>query len=525
MSILGLDLGTTGCRVLALDERGRLLARVAREYGVDSPREGWVEQDAETVWSAALLALEEAVTAVAGDRPVAIGLSVQGEAVVPIDAAGTPLRPVILGMDTRTEAENGWLDEHLGGERIRRLTGMPVHTINTLPKLLWLRANEPATWDAADRFVLYEDFLALRLTGEAAISHCLASRTQLYDLAAGEWATELLEVAGIDRSRLAQLAEGAVGRLRPELTERLGLSVAPLVVLGGHDQACAALGSGVVEAGQAMVSTGTAEVIEVALDGPEACGALGGTGISVYRHVVPGLFLAMTLNHSGGLLLRWFRDAFCEPQCWSAGERGEDAYDLILAEAKAGPSGLLVLPHLTGSGTPWLDTSSRAAICGLSLSTDRGTVAKGIIEGLTHELRINLDVLRAAGIPVKELRAVGGGARSPVWLQLKADLLRLPIRVPAVSDAAALGAALLAGVAAGQYRDPAEAVEAAVRVDVTHAPDAWAAAAYEPLHALYRRLYPAVREIQRELGALTASVDRAPVAPTGGARGGGAART
>lgn len=516
MSILGLDVGTTGCRVLAFDERGHVLARVARDYGVDSPRAGWAEQDAETVWSAALSALDELVVALPGDPPVAIGLSVQGEAVVPVDAAGRPLRPVILGMDTRTGVENGWIEERLGGERIRRMTGMPVHTINTLPKLLWLRTNEPATWGAAHRFLLYEDLLALRLTGVEAISHCLASRTQLYDLQAGRWAPELLEAAGIDASRLSPLAEGAIGRLRPELTERLGLSVAPLVVLGGHDQACAALGSGAVAAGQAMVSTGTAEVIEVALDGPDACAALGGTGISVYRHVVPGLFLAMTLNHSGGLLLRWFRDTFCEPQCTSAGERGEDAYDLILAEAKAGPSGLLVLPHLTGSGTPWLDTSSRAAICGLSLSTDRGAVAKGIVEGLTHELRINLDILRAAGIPVTELRAVGGGARSPLWLQLKADLLGLPIRMPAVSDAAALGAALLAGVAAGLYRDPAEAVEAAVRVEATHTPDTGAAAAYEPFHALYRRLYPAVREIQRELGDLTASAAKSqPLSPGG----------
>jgi len=510
MSLIGLDIGTTGCKAIVFSAEGQILGQGAREYPIVTPHPNWAEQDAETVWHAAWDALSEAVAAARADPPVALALSVQGEAVIPVDGAGRPLRPAILGMDTRTSAENEWLAQHFGVEALFSRTGMPIHTINTLPKLLWLQRHEPEVWSTADQFLLYEDFFLRRLGGQASISHCLASRTQMYDLSTGDWADDILGECGIDRARLALLAPnegGGVGTLRPDLARALGLRHEVLLVSGGHDQACAALGSGVVEAGLAMVSTGTAEVVEVAMTTPALNEKLRRGNISVYRHVVPGLYLAMTLNHSGGLLLRWFRDTLCRWELEQAKITCQDPYDLILAGAPEGPTGLMVLPHFAGSGTPLLDTTSKGAILGLTFATTHASLAKAVLEGLTFELRVNLDLLREAGVTVDELHAVGGGARSPLWLQLKADICQVPLRVPQVTEAACLGAALLASVAAGLPRaqsrglhpDLVTAVGQAVRLKKRVEPQAGSVCAYDERYRLYQQIHPALIALQRQL--------------------------
>jgi xylulokinase len=499
---MGLDIGTTGCKAIVFDETGRILAQAAREYPILTPAPNWAEQDAEQVWSLAWDALQEAKARNPGQAPQALALSCQGEAVIPVDDSGRALRHAILGMDTRTGAENRWLAERFGAASLFRRTGMPVHTINTLPKLLWLQRHEPQVWSEAHQFLLYEDFFLRRLGGRATISHCLASRTQMYDLAAGDWAGDILEGCGIDWRRLASLAPvagGPVGVLRPDLASELGLRQEVLLAAGGHDQACAALGSGVIREGRAMVSTGTAEVVEVAMQTPALRDSLQEGGVSVYRHVVPGLYLAMTLNHSGGLLLRWFRDTCCQGEREQARHMGKDAYDLMLADAPPGPTGLMVLPHFAGSGTPTLDTTSKGAILGLTFAANRATLAKAILEGLTFELRINLDLLRHAGITIDELHAVGGGARSPLWLQLKADIGGVPLRVPQVTEAACLGAALLAGVACGVYPGLPAAVDAAVRFHHDVRPESSSRAAYDTRFAVYQDLYPTLAGLHRRL--------------------------
>lgn len=498
MSLIGLDIGTTGCKAIVFDEAGGVLSQASREYSMLTPQANWAEQDAERVWTLAWDALKEAVSTNSGAPPRALALSVQGEAVIPVDAEGRALRHAILGMDTRTGDENRWLVERFGAEALFARTGMPVHTINTLPKLLWLQRHERRIWGQARQFLLYEDFFLRRLGGKATISHCLASRTQMYDLAAGSWATDILETCGIDPARLAALSvfgvEG-IGSLRKDLADELGLKGEVLLAGGGHDQACAALGSGVIRDGLAMVSTGTAEVVEVAMRTPVLSDKLREGGVSVYRHVVPGLYVAMTLNHSGGLLLRWFRDTFCQSELAEARRMGRDAYDLILAGGPEGPTDLMVLPHFAGSGTPTLDTSSRGAILGLSFATDRPTLGKAILEGLTFELRINLDLLRGAGVAIDQLLAVGGGARSPLWLQMKADICDVPLHVPRVTEAACLGAALLAGVACGVYRDLDAAVSNAVRLDLHITPDPRSRAAYAGRFQTYRQLYPTLKKL------------------------------
>jgi len=304
-------------------------------------------------------------------------------------------------------------------------------------------------------------------------------------------------------NRLAELpaeGNGVVGTLDKKVAEQIGLDGDVALVSGGHDQACAALGSGVTEPGLAMVSTGTAEVVEVAMSSPVLNESLRRGNISVCRHVVPGLYLAMTLNHSGGLLLRWFRDTLCRDKRELAKRTGQDPYDLILAEAPDEPTGLLVLPHFAGAGTPSLDTTSRGAILGMSFATTQAEIAKAILEGLTFELRVNLDLLRDSGVNISELRAVGGGAKSAIWLQMKADICETLLRVPKVTEAACLGAAILASVAVGSYPDVSSAVKQAVRLKQQIEPVRRHSNGYERRYRLYRELYPRLIPLNRELG-------------------------
>lgn len=501
MSLIGLDIGTTGCKALLFDNDGALLAKASREYPVDFPHPQWAEQDLENVWRLAQDAIREAIGAANVTDVAAIGLSVHGEAITPVDTSGRALRPTILGMDTRTGPQNDWLRERFGGEALFRRTGMPIHTINTLPKLLWIKKNEPEIWQKADKFLLVEDFIIRKMTGQAVVSQCLASRTQLFNLAQAQWDDEILRALELDAARLGRVQPSGtlVGVLSRELRAAFGLARPPAVVTGGHDQACGALGVGLTTPGLASVSTGTAEVVEVALPSPVVSRPLYEGNISVYSHVVPGLFLAMTLNHSGGMSMRWFRDGFCEPQMIESAKANTDAYDLMLVGASAEPTGLLVLPHFSGSGTPTFDTASKAAILGLTFATTRADIAKAILEGLTYELRLNLDLLKAGGVQIDVLRAIGGGAKSKLWLQLKADITGIPVVTPKITEAAGFGAALLAGVGAGIFPSAAEAANRFLQLTDEYDPDPARNAAYTRQFELYRQVYPAIAPITHQL--------------------------
>ncbi len=498
MSVIALDIGTTGCKAIVFDAQGKILGAASREYPILTPKPAYAEQDAELVWQFAMEALKESMQKSSDKSPKAMALSVQGEAVIAVDKNGKALRTAILGMDTRTTAQNNWLKDTFGEVELFHQTGMPCHTINTLPKLLWLKDTQPGIFDKAEQFLLYEDFFIRRFTGQAVISHCLASRTQMYDLNKGKWASDILEKCQIDESKLAPLAPergGVVGNLRKDLANELGLAGELLMVSGGHDQACAALGSGVIEPGLAMVSTGTAEVVEVAMKTPNLAEDLQKGGISIYRHTVPGLYIAMTLNHSGGLLLRWFRDTFCKWQIEQAKNLSEDVYDLILKDAPKIPTGIYVLPHFAGSGTPSLDTNSKGAILGLTFAADLPTIAKAILEGLTFELRINLALLKNAGVNIQKMFAVGGGAKSMLWLQLKADINNITLAIPKVTEAACLGAAILAGVGVGIYSDYQTAIKSVLQISDTVLPIDENYNAYQQYYETYKQIYPMLAQL------------------------------
>ena len=502
MTLIGLDIGTTGCKAHVFSESLKLQASVSREYSVEIPHPQWAEQDAEKVWVLAKECLRESVAkAGVADSVKAISLSVQGEAVAPVDASGKALRPMILGMDTRTNDQNRVLRETFATGELFNHTGMPVHTSNTLPKLMWLKEHEPQIWKKAHKFLLYEDFILNKLTGTPVISKCLASRTQVYDLKNEQWSEKILNFLELDKSRLADdLQSGtSIGAMKPELAEELGFKASPIVGVGGHDQACGALGAGLTKPGLAMVSTGTAEVVEVSMDSPHLNGSLYHGNMSVYLHTSPGLYVVMTLNQSGGFVLRWFRDNFCQYEQEIAEKQGGDAYDLVLKNASAEPSPVMLLPHLAGSGTPIFDTLSKGAVVGLTFATTKTDLAKAILDGLTMELRLNLEILKEGGIEINELRAIGGGAKSALWLQLKADITGIPVSAPEVTEAAGMGAAILAGVAAGVFSDAASAIDSHLKIKKIYSPDPGIKALYDKRYELYKKFYPAVKEINHIL--------------------------
>lgn len=386
----------------------------------------------------------------------------------------------------------------LGAFALFERTGMRPHPVNALTKLLWLRETYPAIFQQTAKILTYEDFILGKLGGEPTIDYTMASRTMAFDLVDRRWSDTIHHALDLDASLWSRPASSgtAIGTISAAVAEELGLPAGLVLATGGHDQTCAALGAGAIREGLGVVSTGTAEVLSTALARPALTEAMFNGYYPCYLHVVDGMCFTFSLNHVGGILLKWWRDNFAAEE---AARDDADAYQLMDARMPAGPAPVLFLPHLNGSGTPTCDLQSKGAVVGLTLGTTRHDVAKAMLEGLTFELRNNLETLLNAGRRIDELVAVGGGAKSAVWLQLKADILNRPLRTLRCGEAACLGAALLAGTAAGVYRHLEEAVAQTVRYDREFAPISDRVAAYTERYATYRKIHPALRSLHAKI--------------------------
>jgi xylulokinase len=471
--LVGLDVGTTGVKALALSPEGDVLARVEESYELSTPHPGWAEQDPEDWWRAA----ERALAALGGE-PAAIGLSGQMHGLVVLDDRDRVLRPAILWNDQRTEAECVEIEERVGLARLIQLTGNRALTGFTAPKLLWLRRHEPTTYAQVAHVLLPKDYVRLRLTGEHAIDVADASGTLLFDVARRRWSQEMLEALQLDPAWLPRALES------PEVS---GETVAGIpVAAGAGDQAAAALGVGVDRPGPVSVVLGTSGVVFAALP---AFAADPQARVHAFCHAVPGGWHAMGVMLSAGGSLRWLRDVL--------GPRG--GYDELTAAAEewpAGTEGLSFLPYLSGERTPHADPHARAAYAGLTLRHHRGALVRAVLEGVAYGLRDSLELLRELGVDPRDGRVSGGGARSDLWLRILASVLRLPIRRTAADEGSAFGAALLGGVAAGVFRDVHEAVATCVRLLEPVDPDPQWVDAYEHGYRRFQLLYPALRPLE-----------------------------
>ncbi len=456
-ALVGIDVGTSGVKAIALSEAGEILARAEREYPLSTPQPGWAEQDP-TDWAAAA----EAALADLGVEPASIGYSGQMHGLVVLDEHGDVLRPAILWNDQRTAAECAEIEERVGLEHLIQLTGNRALTGFTAPKLLWLRNHEPETFSRIRHVLLPKDYVRFRRTGEYAIDVADASGTLLFDVANRRWSDDVLEALELPREWLPPASESTA-------------------IAGAGDQAAGALGVGIDAPGPLSVVLGTSGVVFAALDTyrpePEA-------RLHTFCHAVPGTWHAMGVMLSAAGSLQWLRHAL-----------GGAPYDTLLAEAAAwepGTEGLLFQPYLQGERTPHADPDARGAFVGLQLRHDRGALTRSVLEGVAYGLRDSLELLRSVGVDAQVGRISGGGARSELWTAIAAAVLGLPLERTEAEEGAAFGAALLGGIKEGVFADAREAVAATVRTRDRVEPDPGWQAAYQHGYARYRQLYPAL---------------------------------
>jgi xylulokinase len=500
-TLLGIDLGTTSLRALVVGLEGAVLGQASAPYPTAQPHPGWTEQEPADWWQACCSALSDLRAQGLLAQVKAIGLTGQMHGSVFLDRRLSVLRPAILWNDQRTAAEAAEIEERVGRRRLLAFTGNPAFTGFTAPKVLWLRRHEPGLFRRLRQLLLPKDYLRLRLTGELATDVADASGTLFFNVRAREWSGEVMRLLELDEGLLpAALESPAVsGRVTASAAADLGLPQGTPVVAGAGDQAAGAVGAGAVSPGVVMVSIGTSGVVFTAAERPavERQGRL-----HAFCHAAPGLWHVMGVMLSAGGSFAWLASTLSE---------SEEHLSELAGPSPPGAGGLLFLPYLSGERTPHADPLARGAFVGLTAAHGRGDLARAVMEGVAFGLRDCLELVRALRLPIREVRLIGGGARSPLWRQIVADVFGLPILGLEAEEGPAYGATLLAGVGAGVWRDVPEACRAAVRTATRVEPQPQTARLYDDLYGRYRDLYPKLK------GSFAALHDLAASAPPAGA--------
>jgi xylulokinase len=428
MSLLGVDVGTTGCKAAAFSEEGKLLGSAYAEYDVQRPLPGWAEQDVPEVWAKAKRTIREAAASGARGDPVkALCVASMGEALIPVSLERRPLGPSILNFDRRGEDYLPDLQRRLPPDRLYALNGNTLGNHYSLTKLIWIRENQPALYERADRFLLWSGLVSFLLGAEPCVDFSLANRTLLFDIDRLDWSDELLAWAGLEKDKLPRVVPpgAAIGRLSRSLAEELGLPVGAAILAGSHDQCANAAGCGVIAPGQAVFGFGTYTCITPVFAGRGEPAQMIARGLNTEHHTVPGRFVSFIYNQ-GGAQVKWFQDTFAREEHRLAKAAGRDVYFDLMAEMPEEPSQVVVLPHLGMAGPPEFIADSSGVIAGLRLETERGEILKGILEGITFDLKGCLVTLPEIGLEIDEYRAAGGGSKSEAWIQTCADILGKP---------------------------------------------------------------------------------------------------
>lgn len=500
-ALLGIDVGTGGTRALLLDERGRILGSSTSEHAAfASPRPGWAEQDPADWWRATGEAVRGALTRanIDGSAVTGIGLSGQMHGSVMLDDRDDVVRPALLWCDQRTAEECREITDTVGAARLIEWVSNPALTGFTLPKLLWVRKQEPALWSRVRSVLLPKDYVRFRLTGERATDVADASGTLMLDVARRTWSSDILRAMDISANLLPRVYESpeTTGVLSAEGASHTGLRAGTPVVAGGGDQAAGAVGMGIVQPGLVSATIGTSGVVFAATDRP----AFDPHGrVHTFCHAIPGRWHVMGVTLAAGLSLRWFRDQFGVVPAEVSLGGARDPYEFLSDEAASvppGAEGLLWTPYLMGERTPHLDPHARAALVGLTASHTRAHVVRAILEGVAFSLQDTFDIFSEMQVPVARVRLGGGGARSPIWRQIQADVYGHDAEIVEAEEGAAYGAALLAGVGSQVWPSVDAACDAVVRVAKTVTADPDTRAAMRQRYNVFRRVYPALRALE-----------------------------
>jgi xylulokinase len=504
---LGIDVGTSGTKSLAINTRGKILGQATATYPCHHPKPLWSEQDPEDWWQATVKTVR-AVVKQAKIKPAevrAIGLSGQMHGSVFLDKKGAVIRRALLWNDQRTAAECEEIEKRAGGRKqLIKLVANPALTGFTAPKILWLRNHEPKNFAKLAKVLLPKDDVRRRLTGEFATDVSDASGMLLLDVVKRQWSKPLLAKLDLDADWFAKCyeSEEVTGTLSREAAKLLGLTTDCMVMGGAGDCAAGAIGNGIVRKGVLSTSIGTSGVVFVHSDTPEV-DPLG--RLHTFCHAVLGKWHMMGVTLAAGGSLQWFRNALCQTDAVTAARIKSDIYNVLTDEAAktpAGAEGLVFLPYLAGERTPHADPLARGAFVGLTLKHTRGHLVRALLEGVTYSLRDCLSIIEEQSVSVKQIRASGGGAKSAFWRQLQADVLGKSVVTMAADEGPAYGVALLAAVGAGEYKDVVEACDATVRTTGETKSRAAAKKRYDAGFLVYQQLYRSLRDEFRAIAKI-----------------------
>jgi xylulokinase len=498
MSLLGIDVGTTGCKSGLFSQDGRLLAFAYEEYDFSRPEPGWAQLDSVAVWEQVKRTIL-AVAANASTDPIqALSVSSFGEAMVPVTQDRQILGPCLLNFDVRGEEYLPGLSRTIENERLYRINGNTLGNHYGLTKLKWIQQHQPELYEHAWKFLLWGSFIPFMLGAEPTVDYSLANRTLLFDIDRCNWSDELLKLTGLDCTKLPDVfpAGTVIGQVSGQMAHELGLPANVTIVAGGHDQCLNAVGCGVIQPGRAMYGMGTYLCAVPVFTERREPAAMMRLGLNTEHHAAPGQNVSFIYNQ-GGSIVKWFRDTFAAIERREAQQSGRDIYADLIAEMPEEPSSILALPHWSTTGPPHFISNSSGVLVGLRFETTRGDILKGLIEGITFYLRECIETLPQVGIEISDYCAVGGGSKSDVWLQMTADILGRPFVRSTISESGILGAAIIAGAGCGVFPSVEAGVEVMVKLDRTFEPDQRMHKLYAGRFEQYKQLWTLLKDYLR----------------------------
>ena len=495
--LIGIDIGTTGTKTILVDERGNQLASALEEYPLYTPHPKWAEQEPEDWWKATVNTVREVMEKSEINKAdiKGIGLSGQMHGLVIMDKKHQVLTPSILWCDVRTSGQCEYIRETVGTEILTQSTCNPVLEGFTAPKIIWVRDNEPEIYEQTANILLPKDYVRFRLTGEISMEVSDAAGTLLFDIKQREWSQVVLDKLDIRPGLLPSTYESidVCGQITPNVAEITGLLAGTPVVGGGADNACSAVGNGIVKEGRVSASLGTSGVVLAHSDQVRVDPDLR---LHSFCHSVPNKCYIMGVMLSAGGAYRWFRDTVAQRELSEAKANGTDPYDLLGAQAATAPvgsEGLIFLPYLTGERTPHADANAKANFFGLTLRHQRSHLVRSVMEGVTYGMRDSLELIRGLGTTVDQIYATGGGSRSALWRQMQADIYQAEIVTINIEEGPAFGAAILAGVGTGIYSSVESATDQIVKITSRTDTISDHVEIYEQYYRIYQDLYPVLK--------------------------------
>lgn len=497
MAILGLDIGTTGSKATVFSDTGSILGHAYQEYPTESPQNGWFELDSRKVWRAVQNVLRKACSDSA-EEVQCICISSLGEAFVCLDENGTELYGSMLYMDERGDEECEEISSWIGTERLIQKTGHAPNRMYTLSKLLWLKKHQPEKYKKVRYIHFFGDYILFKLTGEHVTDYSLAARSMCFNIVQKQWDREILDASGLAEHIFPSpmVAGSIVGQVLPSVAAETGLREKTLAVLGAHDQIMCAVGAGVLFSGEAVNSIGTVDCVTPVFTGAKLTDEMIRCGYACVPYLFDNSYVTYAFTMTGGSLLRWFRDTFARLDKQEATKRGCNIYELLEKTMPKEPTNIFVLPHFAGSPMPDQDEKAKGAILNLSFNSGREDIFRACLEGETFEIKNNLLRLEQNGIGIQSLRTVGGGSRSDPFMQIRADILGIPVMTMECEEAGTLGTAILAGVATDLFPSVEAACASLVRVKKVFKPNTKRHEIYQKQFEKYMKLYGLLKAVR-----------------------------